>query len=83
MVPVFEAKKADDSSAEYIASVSIFLSEIEPYIKYVKNGGTTAELDEQEVPEASVSDFIPDDGDFPTQETVGDTGNPPLDDTPF
>lgn len=66
-VPVFEAKKIDDKSPEYIASVSVFLSEIEPYIKYVKNGGTVSEIDEQEVPEASADDFIQgDDGFIPT-----------------
>lgn len=83
-VPVFEAKKADDSSPEYIASVGVFLSEIEPYIKYVKNGGTSAELDEQAVPEASAEDFVSDDSWIPSAEP-GDpsTGQPPLDDATF
>lgn len=82
-VPVFNAVKVDDSSPEYIASVDIFLSEIEPYIKYVKNGGSMSEVNEQEVPEASAEDFIGGD-DFPTVEP-GDpsVGQPVDEDLPF
>jgi len=81
-VPALDVTELDDKSPEYVNSVAVFLDRIEPYIKYVKNGGTSAELDEQAVPEASADDFIPDGGDFPTQEPVGDTGQP-LADVPF
>lgn len=81
MVPVFEARKVEESSIEYIASVEAFLTQIEPYIKYVKNGGTVTELDEQAAPEASADDFIPDGGDFPTQEPLAPGAV--LDDLPF
>ena len=64
-----------------VNSVAVFLDRIEPYIKYVKNGGTSAELDEQAIPEASADDFIPDGGDFPTQEPVGSDAE--SEDAPF
>lgn len=79
-VPVFTAAKVDDASPEYISSVSIFLSEIEPYIKYVKNGGTSAELDEQAAPEASLDDFV---GGNIVDNDDWIPGNEPAEDDPF
>jgi hypothetical protein len=85
-VPVFEVTKADENSKEYTNSVAIFLDRIEPYIKYVKGGGTMAEVEEQQTPEAPETAFnTPDSDDWipsmPPPEREGDV--PPTDDLLF
>ncbi len=83
-VPILDVTELNDKSPEYTNSVAVFLDRIEPYIKYVKNGGTTAELEEQAVPEASAEDFVGDDSLIPSVEPNDQSvGQPPSDDTPF
>lgn len=84
-VPILDVVACDEKSSEYTNSVAVFLDRIEPYIKYVKNGGTSAEIDEQAPPEASSSDFMPDGeetvGDFPS--ASDEPSAPATDDLPF
>lgn len=82
-VPNFEVSKADESSKEYLAGVSLYLAQIEPYIKYVKNGGTMNEVS-GDAPEASEDDFVSDDSWIPKQEPADPTvGEPVTEDLPF
>lgn len=83
-VPILDVAELDDKSPEYANSVAVFLDRIEPYIKYVKNGGTVAEIEQQDTPEASAEDFVVN-NDFASAGDMPDAEPPakPDDDLPF